>query len=62
MTKEPIRKSNMEQYDDLACEDGCRMMKKGEILRMDLEIGLPGDYDDNNLDLELRLGTTTYSN
>jgi hypothetical protein len=53
----------MEQYDDLACEDGCRlMMKKGEILRMDLEIGLPGDYDDNNLDLELRLGTTTYSN
>ncbi|PNY00556.1 transcriptional regulator SUPERMAN-like protein [Trifolium pratense] len=62
MTKEPLRKSNMEQYDDLACEDECGMVKKGEILRMDLEIGLPGDYDDNNLDLELRLGTTTYSN
>ncbi|KAJ1377465.1 Zinc finger C2H2-type [Sesbania bispinosa] len=35
-------------------EDGRKMMKKGEILRMDLEIGLPRDYD---LDLELRLGT-----
>ncbi|MCH98515.1 transcriptional regulator SUPERMAN-like [Trifolium medium] len=62
MTKEPLRKSNMEQYDDLPCEDGCRMVKKSEILRMGLEIGLPGDYDDDNLDLELRLGTTTYSN
>ncbi|XP_027342950.1 transcriptional regulator SUPERMAN-like [Abrus precatorius] len=35
-------------------EDGCKMLKKGEILRMDLEIGLPKSYD---LDLELRLGT-----
>ncbi|KAL2331345.1 hypothetical protein Fmac_018926 [Flemingia macrophylla] len=39
----------------LAREDGCKVLKKGEVLRMDLEIGLPRDYD---LDLELRLGTT----
>jgi len=38
-----------------AREDGCTVLKKGEILRMDLEIGLPRTYD---LDLELRLGTT----
>jgi len=53
-------KSKMEGYDGFECEDDCSMVKKSEILRMDLEIGLPGDYD--NLDLELRLGTTTYSN
>ncbi|XP_058767528.1 transcriptional regulator SUPERMAN-like [Vicia villosa] len=56
-------KSKMEECDVFACEDNheCRMLKKGEnIIRMDLEIGLPGDYD--NLDLELRLGTTAYSN
>ncbi|KAL5081523.1 hypothetical protein RYX36_009944 [Vicia faba] len=56
-------KSKMEECDVFACEDDhdCRMLKKGEnIIRMDLEIGLPGDYD--NLDLELRLGTTAYSN
>ncbi|KAL1350005.1 hypothetical protein HN51_026477 [Arachis hypogaea] len=46
-------------------EEGCKILKKGEILRVDLEIGLPipsttttttkkVDYD---LDLELRLGT-----
>ncbi|KAG4384408.1 hypothetical protein AAZX31_13G251600 [Glycine max] len=39
-----------------AREDGCKVLKKGgDILRMDLEIGLPRGYD---LDLELRLGTT----
>jgi len=45
------------EYHDhaFAREDGCKMLKKGEILRMDLEIGLPRGYD---LDLELRLGTT----
>ncbi|CAK8534986.1 unnamed protein product [Lathyrus sativus] len=56
-------KSKIEECDVFACEDDheCRIMKKGEnIIRMDLEIGLPRDYD--NLDLELRLGTTTYSN
>lgn len=35
--------------------DDCRKLKKGEILRMDLEIGLPREHYD--LDLELRLGT-----
>ncbi|XP_004489021.1 transcriptional regulator SUPERMAN-like [Cicer arietinum] len=68
-TKEPFINSKMVEEslsrvgecDDFACEDDeCRMLKKSEILRMDLEIGLPRDYDDN-LDLELRLGTTTYS-
>ncbi|OIW11585.1 hypothetical protein TanjilG_15279 [Lupinus angustifolius] len=34
-------------------DHGCKMLKKGEILRMDLEIGMPREYD---LDLELRLG------
>ncbi|KAK7244166.1 hypothetical protein RIF29_38984 [Crotalaria pallida] len=35
-------------------DDVCKIMKKkNEILRMDLEIGLPREYD---LDLELRLG------
>ncbi|KOM43209.1 hypothetical protein LR48_Vigan05g081300 [Vigna angularis] len=44
------------EYDHaFAREDGCTVLKKGEILRMDLEIGLPRTYD---LDLELRLGTT----
>ena len=44
------------EYDHVfAREDGCKVLKKGEILRMDLEIGLPRSYD---LDLELRLGTT----
>ncbi|TKY49182.1 Transcriptional regulator SUPERMAN [Spatholobus suberectus] len=47
--------SGVGEYDAFAREDGCKMLKKGEILRMDLEIGLPRDYD---LDLELRLGTT----
>ncbi|XP_061370792.1 transcriptional regulator SUPERMAN-like [Gastrolobium bilobum] len=40
--------------DAFAREDGCKILKNAEILRMDLEIGLPRDYD---LDLELRLGT-----
>lgn len=52
--------SEKSKMDGFECEDDCNMVKKSEILRMDLEIGLPGDYD--NLDLELRLGTTTYYN
>lgn len=57
LTTKTSEKSKMDGFE---CEDDSRMVKKSEILRMDLEIGLPGDYD--NLDLELRLGTTTYSN
>ncbi|KAK7324523.1 hypothetical protein VNO77_28147 [Canavalia gladiata] len=55
-TKSKISAENIGEYDHaFAGEDhGCKMLKKGEILRMDLEIGLPRDYD---LDLELRLGT-----
>jgi len=52
--------SEKSKMDGFECEDDCSMVKKSDILRMNLEIGLPGDYD--NLDLELRLGTTTYSN
>ncbi|RDX67432.1 Transcriptional regulator SUPERMAN, partial [Mucuna pruriens] len=46
-------KSTPEHSKSRTPEDGCKVLKKGEILRMDLEIGLPRDYD---LDLELRLG------
>jgi hypothetical protein len=36
--------------------DGCKILKKAEIVRLDLEIGLLGDSKEDDLDLELRLG------
>ncbi|KAK7272588.1 hypothetical protein RJT34_29284 [Clitoria ternatea] len=53
-TKAPDASKIAEYGHAFAREDGCQVLKKGEIVRMDLEIGLPRDYD---LDLELRLGT-----
>ena len=60
-TSEPTKPNIADQslsgvggYDAFAREDGCKILKKAEILSVDLEIGLPRDYD---LDLELRLGT-----
>lgn len=44
--------SGFGEYDD----DGCKVLKKAEIIRLDLEIGLLSDSRDD-LDLELRLGT-----
>ncbi|OAY28057.1 transcriptional regulator SUPERMAN [Manihot esculenta] len=40
--------------DGFTREGGCKFLKKAEILRLDLEIGLSGSKED--LDLELRLG------
>ncbi|XP_028780660.1 transcriptional regulator SUPERMAN-like [Neltuma alba] len=42
--------------DPFAKEDGCKVVKKAEIIRLDLHIGLLSDSKDD-LDLELRLGT-----
>ncbi|KAE9585138.1 hypothetical protein Lal_00017863 [Lupinus albus] len=54
LLKNPLRTKTTEPTKPMIIEeDGCKMLKKGEILRMDLEIGMPREYD---LDLELRLG------
>ncbi|KAF7837498.1 transcriptional regulator SUPERMAN-like [Senna tora] len=48
--------SGFGEYDGFAQEDGRKVLKKAEIIRLDLEIGLLSDSKDD-LDLELRLGT-----
>lgn len=42
-------------FDDFTQQDGCKILKKAEIVRLDLEIGLLSDSKED-LDLELRLG------
>ncbi|KAI4345766.1 hypothetical protein L6164_012862 [Bauhinia variegata] len=44
------------EYDAFAQENGCKILEKGEIITLDLEIGLFSDSKED-LDLELRLGT-----
>ncbi|OIV92456.1 hypothetical protein TanjilG_02219 [Lupinus angustifolius] len=53
LLKNPLTTKTSEATKSKIGEDGCKILKKSEILRMDLEIGLPREYD---LDLELRLG------
>ncbi|XP_050220024.1 transcriptional regulator SUPERMAN [Mercurialis annua] len=58
LTKSKTRKSCLDggEFDGVSQEDGCnKLLKKAEILRLDLEIGLLSDSKDE-LDLELRLG------
>ncbi|GAV81208.1 zf-C2H2_6 domain-containing protein [Cephalotus follicularis] len=45
----------VENFEDLAQENGCKFLKKPEIVRLDLEIGLLCESKED-LDLELRLG------
>ncbi|KAJ4722631.1 transcriptional regulator SUPERMAN-like [Melia azedarach] len=47
--------SGVEELDYFTEEDGCKISKKTEILRLDLEIGLISESKED-LDLELRLG------
>ena len=49
---------NEKSLDRFKQEDKCKILKKSEIVRLDLEIGVLGDSKED-LDLELRLG---YSN
>ncbi|OAY55615.1 transcriptional regulator SUPERMAN [Manihot esculenta] len=44
-----------EEFDGFTREDGCKLSKKAEIIRLDLEIGLLSESKED-LDLELRLG------
>ncbi|KAI4317981.1 hypothetical protein L6164_025797 [Bauhinia variegata] len=51
---EPL--SGFREYDTFARENGCKMLKKAEIITLDLDVGLLSDSKED-LDLELRLGT-----
>ncbi|WCJ23970.1 C2H2 and C2HC zinc fingers superfamily protein [Euphorbia peplus] len=53
--KNKTRKSFFEEDDD-AFEDGHKFLKKAEIVKLDLEIGPSNRPNEDNLDLELRLG------
>ena len=44
-----------EEFNGFKQEDECKILKKAEIIRLDLEIGVLGDSKED-LDLELRLG------
>ncbi|KAJ9182239.1 hypothetical protein P3X46_006256 [Hevea brasiliensis] len=47
--------SGAEEFVGFTREDGCKFLKKAEVIRLDLEIGLLSDAKED-LDLELRLG------
>ncbi|XP_059448675.1 transcriptional regulator SUPERMAN-like [Corylus avellana] len=44
------------EFDGFKQGDGCMILKKPEIVRLDLEIGLLSESKEDDLDLELRLG------
>ncbi|KAF5736768.1 hypothetical protein HS088_TW14G00922 [Tripterygium wilfordii] len=44
-----------QEFEGFVSRDGCKLFKKAEIVRLDLEIGLISDSKED-LDLELRLG------
>jgi serine/threonine-protein kinase OSR1/STK39 len=58
LTTTGTRKSffTTENFDGFTQQDGFKIWKKAEIVRLDLEIGLVRDSK-NELDLELRLGS-----
>jgi serine/threonine-protein kinase OSR1/STK39 len=56
LTTNRSRKSFFENFDGFTRQDGFKIWNKGEIVRLDLDIGLVSDSKDD-LDLELRLGS-----
>ncbi|KAJ6903613.1 transcriptional regulator SUPERMAN-like [Populus alba x Populus x berolinensis] len=56
LTTNGSRKSFFENFDGFTRQDGFKIWNKGQIVRLDLDIGLVSDSKDD-LDLELRLGS-----
>ncbi|XP_065859685.1 transcriptional regulator SUPERMAN-like [Euphorbia lathyris] len=55
-TRKSFFDTTKEEDEDDEFEDGHKFLKKAEIVRLDLEIGLSSNHPNEDLDLELRLG------
>ncbi|XP_024962050.1 transcriptional regulator SUPERMAN-like [Cynara cardunculus var. scolymus] len=58
MMKSQIPSFGVHKYDGFLNENDNKIVKKSEIIRLNLEIGLLGESKSDDLDLELRLGVS----